>query len=350
MSIEDLPLLGICGFSGSGKTTLLQTVIPALKKQGLCIAVIKHDTHGIQLDLPGKDSNILFNSGADTLLQAPKESFFRKHTPIPPDIDLQLAALCRQYDLVLVEGYKDSPIPKVWLLHESKTALPKDKKNIIKILNYDSKRPSFLLALINERLEKQRQKEKVYGCILIGGKSSRMGRAKHLIKTDGKTWLEHTADRLRGHTEKLVIAGSGSIPEQLQDCYHIPDIPDVNGPLAGMLAVMRWAPGASWLVCACDMPYITSAALKWLLDSRKPGTWGILPKLSKSSPPQPLLAYYNFRAALLLEELASGNKPAPHHLCKHPKIISPLIPSELSRSWKNINSEEELSELSNNSQ
>ncbi len=342
MAIEHLPILGVCGFSGSGKTTLLQAVIPTLVQQGLRIAVVKHDVHGIQVDHPGKDSDVLFHSGADILLQGPREHFFRIHTVTPHELIPELIKLSRQYDLVLVEGHKDSPIPKVWLLNEGETEAPSDKKNIIETLARDSQRPKHFLDFLHHWLEKQWRKAPVYGCVLIGGQSSRMGRPKHLIKSHGKTWLEHSINMLNEHTELVVIAGAGEIPRELINHQTLPDAPNIHGPLAGILSAMRWAPHASWLICACDMPHITKAALHWLLSSRLPGVWGVLPKLSVDAYPEPLLAYYDFRATPLLEKLVFSEKPAPNRLSQHEKIVSPVAPKAISSAWRNINTEQEL--------
>ncbi len=342
MTIEHLPVLGVCGFSGSGKTTLLQAVIPALVQQGLRIVVVKHDVHGIQVDHPGKDSDVLFRSGADTLLQGPKEHFFRTHASTPLDLIPELIKLSHQYDLVLVEGHKDSPVPKVWLLNEGELTAPADKKNIIETLARDSQRPKHFLDLIGHWLTKQWENPPVYGCVLIGGQSSRMGRPKHLIESDDKNWLTHSINTLNEHTEQVIIAGAGDVPKELQKYHRLPDALHISGPLAGILSAMRWAPHASWLISACDMPGTTTTALHWLLSSRAPGVWGVLPRLSVKSPPEPLLAYYDPRAVHLLEKLSMGEKPAPNRLSKHEKIVSPIIPKALSSAWQNINTEQEL--------
>ncbi len=62
-------ILGICGFKNTGKTTLIERLIPRLKTMGLEVLVIKHDSHGIDVDRPGKDSGRFFRAGVDVLLQ-----------------------------------------------------------------------------------------------------------------------------------------------------------------------------------------------------------------------------------------------------------------------------------------
>ncbi len=166
-----------------------------------------------------------------------------------------------------------------------------------------------------------------------------MGRPKHLIQRNGKTWLENIVEVLQQFTDKVVIAGKGKIPPELSGYPCVPDIPGVAGPLSGMLAAMRGAPNASWLVVACDMPDITVEAVKWLLMKRTPGVWGILPKLPGSTYAEPLFAYYDIRAVGILEKMVEHNNFSPFSIVTHNKIITPTIPSQLAGSWKNINTE-----------
>ncbi|HXT51259.1 MAG TPA: molybdopterin-guanine dinucleotide biosynthesis protein MobB, partial [Thermoanaerobaculia bacterium] len=58
-------VVGVAGWSGSGKTTLLERVVPALVADGLSVVVVKHDAHGLALDVAGKDSDRLFRAGAE---------------------------------------------------------------------------------------------------------------------------------------------------------------------------------------------------------------------------------------------------------------------------------------------
>lgn len=178
----------------------------------------------------------------------------------------------------------------------------------------------------------------VFGCVLIGGASRRMGRPKHLIEQGGETWLERTVMRLARFTSQVVIAGDGAIPASLAGYPQLPDVPGINGPVAGMLAAMRWAPEASWLVAACDMPDLSDEAVKWLLDTRAPGVWATLPLVS--GRPEPLFAYYDPRAAALLESLVAEGAAAPRLLAGRPGVITPEPPSGIVAAWRNVNTAE----------
>jgi len=341
-SPEDIaPVLAICGFSGAGKTTLMEQVLPALAGRGLKVAVVKHDVHGIQLDPPGKDSARLFQSGADVLLEGPGEVFFRSHEV--PDLEASLAVLTLHYDLVLVEGHKDTALPRVWLQKAEETEPPPHGSGeLLAVLPWDSDRRRHLLALLEQWLPQQWLAPPLYGCVLIGGGSRRMGQPKHLLAREGHTWLEHLLAVLGQQCREVVISGAGEVPPSLAAHVRVPDAPRLPGPLGGILSVMRWAPHACWLVCACDMPTFSTKAMQWLLTSRVPGVWASLPQLPESRGVEPLGAYYDRRARPLLEQMAARQDYRLCNLAAHGKIISPRVPETLQVAWNNINSREEL--------
>ena len=121
-----LPLLGITGYSGSGKTTLLEKLLSQLAALGLRAAVIKHSHHNAQTDIPGKDSHRMTQAGAAQVIMAcDKRWALMTETARQP---AALADLARQFDpaladLVLVEGFKHEPLPKI-LLHRRANGRP----------------------------------------------------------------------------------------------------------------------------------------------------------------------------------------------------------------------------------
>ncbi|MGJ7457377.1 molybdopterin-guanine dinucleotide biosynthesis protein B [Halomonas sp. RA08-2] len=114
-----LPLLGIAAWSGTGKTTLLEALLPRLAERGLRVAVIKHAHHTFDVDQPGKDSHRLRQAGAAPMLVASRTRMaMMMETPDQQEPDLaDLVALVatQRPDLVLVEGFKAWPLPKLEL-------------------------------------------------------------------------------------------------------------------------------------------------------------------------------------------------------------------------------------------
>ncbi len=108
-------ILGIAGYSGSGKTTLLEKVIPLLKQRGLTVSVIKHAHHNFDIDRPGKDSFRHREAGAQEVLIVSGHRWALMHE-LRQEPEPNLEELCARLspcDLVLVEGYKFSSIPKL---------------------------------------------------------------------------------------------------------------------------------------------------------------------------------------------------------------------------------------------
>ncbi|MCE8015357.1 molybdopterin-guanine dinucleotide biosynthesis protein B [Halomonas sp. MCCC 1A17488] len=123
LNLDDgLPLLGIAAWSGTGKTTLLEGLLPRLAARGLRVAVIKHAHHGFDVDQPGKDSHRLRQAGAAPMLVASRARWaMMMETPGLEEADLaQLIETVRGQDpdLVLVEGFKAWPLPKLELYRE----------------------------------------------------------------------------------------------------------------------------------------------------------------------------------------------------------------------------------------
>ena len=322
----DMPVLGICGWSGSGKTTLIERIVPLLRARGLKIAVAKHDAHGIELDRPGKDSDRFFQAGADVHLRGPGQEFLRKHPGSPGNLTLVLESLCREYDLVLVEGYKDTPIPKVWLAGPGTDETPPTGR-IIRTLPRDSDRVGAVMSLLETWLPAQWLRTPVYGCVLLGDRSARGERLERVTRGGMKTSVERTVRLLGEFVEKTAVAGAADVPGELCGCVRLADV----------LAAMRWAPGVSWLVASCRLPDLTPNALQWLLSTRAPGVWATPPQLEGGARVEPLLAHYDFRSRALLECLAIGGELSLDRIGADRKVATPSPPPLIAPTWRQRN-------------
>jgi len=169
-----------------------------------------------------------------------------------------------------------------------------------------------------------------------------MGAPKHLLERGSVTWLELILSTLQERTEKVVISGSGAVPDSLQDIPIVHDVQGLQGPLAGILAIFRRCPGVSWLVAACDMPDIEVAALDWLLGQRGPDVRAILPDLDGDGMVEPLLAYYDWSCLEILENTVAAGSMRPGGLVGYPGVIAPQPPVSLRSAWRNINSQDDL--------
>lgn len=105
-------ILEIIGYSGAGKTTLIEKLIPALRKRGIRLAVIKHTSHHHEFDKPGKDSHRLRQAGAEAVVvSSPKMVAMFREVEREWPIGRLLRHLPRNVDLVIAEGFRSSEYP-----------------------------------------------------------------------------------------------------------------------------------------------------------------------------------------------------------------------------------------------
>jgi molybdopterin-guanine dinucleotide biosynthesis protein B len=110
-------VIGLAGWQNSGKTTLLAKVIPCLVARGRTVSTVKHAHAGFDVDQPGKDSHTHRMAGATEVLIGSAKRFALVHelrgAPEPSlgELLLKLSPV----DLVIVEGYKAHPHPKLEL-------------------------------------------------------------------------------------------------------------------------------------------------------------------------------------------------------------------------------------------
>lgn len=110
-----MKVFGIAGWSGSGKTTLLEKLIPELTGRGYKVSVIKHAHHGFDIDKPGKDSYRHREAGATEVLLSCNDRWALMHerrAEAEPTLSELLGHLS-PCDLVLIEGFKQEPVPKL---------------------------------------------------------------------------------------------------------------------------------------------------------------------------------------------------------------------------------------------
>jgi len=108
-------IIGLAGWSGSGKTTLITKVLPRLIARGLRVSTLKHAHHGFDLDQPDKDSFRHRAAGAVEVAVSSSKRFAILHElRDEPEWDLPaLLSRLAPVDLVLVEGFKRDPFPKL---------------------------------------------------------------------------------------------------------------------------------------------------------------------------------------------------------------------------------------------
>jgi molybdopterin-guanine dinucleotide biosynthesis adapter protein len=135
-------IFGFAGWSGSGKTTLIEQVISNLRARGVSVSLIKHAHHTFDVDQPGKDSHRHRVAGASEVLITSANRYALMHE-LRGDAELTIdeaVARLSPCDLVLIEGFKRAPIPKleIWRANVGKPLLFPTDSHILAIATDDA--------------------------------------------------------------------------------------------------------------------------------------------------------------------------------------------------------------------
>lgn len=145
----------------------------------------------------------------------------------------------------------------------------------------------------------------VTGIILSGGKSSRMGTEKGLVKHKGKALIEYSIEALLPICDQLVISSN-------KDCYDYLNLPVIAdelkecGPIGGIYSCMHSVKSDIYLVLSCDVPNVLSELFKDLLNEI--GEENLICPIDGNGRRQPLIAAYSSSCFPIIEsELIKGN-------------------------------------------
>lgn len=309
-------MLAVCGWSGSGKTTLIEGMLPRLLGRGLAVAVVKHDAHGVQVDRRGKDSDRLFRAGADVLLRGPEQEFFRRHGR-RTCLRAALGRLARTHDLVLVEGHKGTPLPKLWL-ESAEGPPPPDTDNILARLPADDERLARALETADRRMRQSRNSTPLLACAVRTNEP----------RPGGTNELPELVDNLARFAALVVLPGPGPAPEGGK-ALTVALPPGTTGTTGGVLTAVRWAPEAEWLIAAHSFENLLPDAFEWLLAFREPGVWGVLPRSAGECGGWPAAFYLDLRGAVLLQNAVTCGDPPISALRRSEKVLTPDPPAGL---------------------
>ena len=116
------PMAALCGVKNSGKTTFLCSLLPELRRLGIRTAVIKHDGHDFEPDVPGTDSFRLRKAGAEAVaVYSSRRFLLTAQRSVTAE---QLTAAMEGADLILLEGGKGADLPKIEIVRSAVSAAP----------------------------------------------------------------------------------------------------------------------------------------------------------------------------------------------------------------------------------
>ena len=156
----------------------------------------------------------------------------------------------------------------------------------------------------------------VWGLVLAGGKSRRMGRDKALLRRDGATQLERAVGLLGRYTERVFVS---TRPDQADETERrrFPRIVDRHaeiGPVAGILSALEEHPDVTWLVLACDLPNVDEATIAFLLEHRATAQPFTAFVSSHDRLPEPLCALYRPEALPVVRSFVDAGTICPRKI------------------------------------
>ena len=184
----------------------------------------------------------------------------------------------------------------------------------------------------------------VYGLILAGGSSSRMRRDKAALAYGGETQLDRTFDLLARHVSRVFVsvrAAQTAEPTRASRPMIVDSFAG-EGPLAGIRSALAAHPHAAWLVLACDLPFLSEAALSQLLSGRDASGLATAFRSIHDDLPEPLCAIWEPAAAAPLAAYQDGGGNCPRKFLIRNAV--PLLDPVDKRALDNVNTPEEYAQ------
>jgi molybdenum cofactor guanylyltransferase len=182
----------------------------------------------------------------------------------------------------------------------------------------------------------------LWGLVLAGGRSRRMGRDKALIEGRGQPQAEAVFDLL-GEVCARVFASTREDQDKAPGLAGLPKICDLFGhigPIDGILSALQTHPDKAWLVAACDLPFLDRSTLDFLVARRNPARIATAFLSSHDGLPEPLCAIYEPAALDVLRGFVARGVHCPRKALINSDFEKLTLPNP--RALENVNTPDEL--------
>lgn len=191
---------------------------------------------------------------------------------------------------------------------------------------------------------KQLTSPAIYGLVLAGGKSSRMGTAKEKIRWHGKEQQYAMVDLLAKFCSEVFISCRPEQLEKISKSYTaLPDAFPGMGPVGGILSAFQFRKDAAWLVVACDLPLLDERTLSFLIRSRDPEKIATVYESPLDGGPEPLAALWEPQSFTLLADFLKTGSRSPRKFLMSNDVL--LLKPENPEVLRNVNTPEEAAEI-----
>lgn len=233
------------------------------------------------------------------------------------------------------------------LLAENETEIPvwlQEKVNLQEnnpvVLSLNDRKK--ILAFFEKKLKKILPP--LFGLVLAGGKSQRMGQDKGAINYHGKPQREYAFEMLDNLCEKTFLSGRKSQTESWQENF--PIISDTFtglGPFGAILSAFRENPNAAWLCIACDLPLLTDTTLQQLIKQRDPSKIATAFHNSETGFPEPLITIWEPKSYPILLHFLSLGYSCPRKVLINSAVKTVQLTNE--KVLTNVNTEAEKAKI-----
>lgn len=187
-----------------------------------------------------------------------------------------------------------------------------------------------------------------HGLLLAGGRSLRMGRDKASLSVgdSGSSQAGRALGLLRQFCMRTYasLREGQDLPVGAEGVPVLRDGPGAEGPMAGLLAAFREAPGASWLVLACDLPFVHSGLLARLAacHEAQPDSPFVALFRAPDGLPEPLCAIYGSSAGPILARYAARGQFSPRRIMIEENALLLDISGDDAAALTNVNTPQDL--------
>jgi len=192
------------------------------------------------------------------------------------------------------------------------------------------------------------------GIVLCGGKSTRMGSDKGLLKLHANTWAKTAVDKITELQLPVILSVNANQYPDYASIFHAEQLVKDNsllklrGPLCGILSVHLEYPNEDLLILACDLPLMEVGILKELLKHYQQNNNGDAFVYSNDGEPEPLCGIYKAKGLAHIVHLHNTTQLPKHSMKYMLEHITPqIIPlsEDKKRSFRNFNAHAELNGL-----
>ena len=181
----------------------------------------------------------------------------------------------------------------------------------------------------------------LFGLVLAGGRSTRMGKDKAALAYHGASQLDWALKPVTPFVERAFISVRADQTGDPVRARHeqIVDAQEGLGPIAGILAAQARHPNVAWLVLACDLPFLDAPTLEYLTRARRPASLATAFRSSHDGLPEPLCAIYEPSSRKPLADYVAAGRQCPRKFLIQSDVE--LLDEPNPRALDNVNTPQE---------